>query len=56
MVDQLVCFNEHNETSKGNEKHQVPSSQWYFKGTVCSETLVPAPTLQISHVQLRLRV
>ena len=25
MVDELVCFNEHSETSKGNEKHRVPS-------------------------------
>ena len=42
MVDELVCFNAHNET-------------WCFKGTVCSESCA-APTLQIRHVQLRLRV
>ena len=37
MVDELVCFNEHNETSKENQKPRVPSWQWYFKGTMCSE-------------------
>ena len=59
MVDQLVCFNEHNETSKGNEKHRVPSWQWYFKGAVCSESCAgtyltnkscPAPSESVSPV------
>ena len=45
MVDELVCFNAHNET-------------WYFKGTVCSESCAGTylTNLQISHVQLRLRL
>ena len=59
VVDELVCFFEHNETSKGNEKHRVPSWQWYFKGTVCSESCAgtyltnkscPAPSESVSPV------
>ena len=59
MVDELVCFFEHNETSKGNGKHRVPSWQWYFKGTMCSECCAgtyltnkscPAPSESVSPV------
>ena len=59
LVDELVCFNEHNETSKENEKHRVPSWQWYFKGTVCSESCAgtyltnkscPSPSESVSPV------
>ena len=62
MVDELVCFNEHNETSKvskENQKPRVPSWQWYFKGTMCSESCAgtyltnkscPAPSESVSPV------
>ena len=62
LVDELVCFNEHNETSKENEKHRVPSWQWYFKGTVCSESCAgtyltnkscPSPSESVSPVSPR---
>ena len=61
MVDELVCFNEHNETQKGMKSTGClldSGISMYFKGTMsqCVLSLVPAPTLQISHVHLRLRV
>ena len=59
MVDGLVCFFGHNETSKENQKPRVPSWQWYFKGTMCSESCAgtyltnkscPAPSESVSPV------
>ena len=56
-IDELVCFFEDNETSKGNGKHRVPSWQWYFKGPMCSEAgtyltnkSCPAPSESVSPV------
>ena len=55
MVDELACFNEHNETQKGMKSAGCLLDSGVSK-VPCVLSLVRAPTLQISHVQLRLRV
>ena len=60
MVDELVCFFEHNETSKMSAQKRIKSPGCLLDSGIskvpCVLSLVRVPTLQISHVQLRLRV
>ena len=56
MVDELVCFNPSTMKLKRRMKSPGCLLDSGISKVPCVLSLVRAPTLQISHVQLRLRV